>query len=488
MWISLISGLLTGAAFVNPAFFPLVYFSLVPFLWNLRQAQNYGQAAKTALLFAVPFFAVVLWWLNELNNFVPFWSTLAYAALVGYQSLLFLLFGVVAHYLKSIKRISWIMTWPAAFVVVDYLRTLGPYGVSAGGLGYSQTWALPMLQIARFTGVFGISFFLLVVNGLILSLVVSRRFRAVKLLALAALVAANFSFGSAVIHSYSAAQNNLPTVKLALVQGGVPQAERLQNWNNDYYFSIYRRLSCGAQAFHPQIYVWPETAFNNFIEGRTTFAQLAALSKDLDAGLIMGAPRAGEREYFNSAYFFANGKPLRDVYDKQVLVPFAEYLPLRPITYPVLSSTRMYESDYAPGKGATVFNLAGKRIGLLICFESTFPNPSRERVKAGADFLLTLTNDAWFGKSFGLQQHLQAGVLRAVENGAYFVQAANTGLSAAVDGVGCIQACSTVNAAQALIVKVKPRTGLTFYSQFGDVFVLVCFLGLAGLIAGQKFF
>jgi apolipoprotein N-acyltransferase len=378
-------------------------------------------------------------------------------------------------------------------VVVEYLRTLGPYGVTAGGLGYSQTQFLPMLQIARFGGAYGVSFFVLLVNGLILSLVISRRFRAIKLLALVVLVAANFLFGNMAIKSYdaaleAAALKDTALLKLALIQGGVPQKERLQNWNNDYYFSIYRQLSCAVQSSRPQIYVWPETAFNNFIEGRRAFAKLADLSRDLGAELIVGAPRTSRGKYYNSAYFFSRGDFSGGIYDKQVLVPFAEYLPLRPITYSFLSATQMYDTDYSPGQSATIFDVVGGRVGLLICFESTFPEPSRKRVQGGAGFLLTLTNDAWFGKSFGLQQHLRAGVMRAVENGAYFVQAANTGLSAAVDGTGRIRACSAVNAAQALVVELKPHVVKTFYSRYGDVFILVCFLGLAGLIAEEKFF
>jgi apolipoprotein N-acyltransferase len=205
----------------------------------------------------------------------------------------------------------------------------------------------------------------------------------------------------------------------------------------------------------------------------------------------VGAPRYQGDKYFNSVFAFDDSGKLSGVYDKQRLVAFGEYLPLRFITYPFLAATKMYGSDYFPGKGRGVIELAGQRLGMMVCFESTMPEIARHRINAGATFLLTLTNDAWFGSSFALNQHLQAGILRAVENEVYLVQAANTGISAFIDGVGRVKDKSEVNRAQFLIGEVRPRSALaspTFYARHGEMLVLVCGVFLFVLLVGRLVF
>lgn len=487
MILSIISGILTGVAFTNPAFFLLVYFSLVPFLGALLNAQSLKRTILCSFSFSFVFLGITLWWINTLNDFAAPFATLAFLALLIYQSLIFLVFSVTVHYLKQFRYIPNTIIIPMAFVAVEFLRSLGTYGITAGGLGYSQSAFLEMIQIAKYTGVYGVSFFLVLVNYLFLTILVSPRSKFGRVVTLVVIISANFIFGNMIIQEYDA---RLPEdgAKIAVVQGNIPQAKKLRNRNNADYFAKYQKISLDAHVYRPAIYVWPETALNNFIEGRPIMPKLRNLAVRLNAYLLLGAPRRRADRYYNAAFVFDRKGDLTDVYEKRKLVPFGEYLPYRWLLHPLLARTKMHEADYSPGGGGSVVQLGEERAGMMICFESTFPYIARARAKAGANFLLTVTNNAWFGRTYALSQHLQSGVLRAVENGVYFVQAANTGISFVVDGVGRLQTVSSVDEDAFLIAEIKKGYPTTFYTSFGDIFVLVCAGFVILLILGYIIF
>ncbi|MBU1767817.1 MAG: apolipoprotein N-acyltransferase, partial [Candidatus Omnitrophica bacterium] len=321
MLLSILSGVLCGLAFTNPSFFWLVYFALVPFLGVILAAKRAGRVFFAALFFALPFFGIVLWWMNELFAYAYFFANFAYFSLILYESLFLVGFGLTFYNLKKLKFIPYPLIAAAAFVVFEYLRSLGTFGITAGGLGYSQTAFLPMVQLARFFGSYGITFFIVLVNALLLSILVSKKGRLLKIALLIILISANYLFGSLLIKDYDA---KLPekSVKVAVIQGNIPQAVKLSNRNYNYYFDLYRKLSLKAHLLRPSIYVWPETALNNFIARRPIFGKLSNLAEELNAALIVGAPQRVERQYFNVAFCIGKDGKLKGVYQKQRLVPF----------------------------------------------------------------------------------------------------------------------------------------------------------------------
>jgi apolipoprotein N-acyltransferase len=163
-------------------------------------------------------------------------------------------------------------------------------------------------------------------------------------------------------------------------------------------------------------------------------------------------------------------------------VPFGEYVPLKRLLFfvgPLIEAV----SDFSAGTDPTVFDVGGRRLSVAICYESVYPAVSRAFVARGAELLVTITNDAWFGRSSAAYQHFEQGVLRAVEEGRYFVRAANTGISGAADPYGRVMVRTelfvpTVEAADVRLISTR-----TVYSRVGDVVVWVSLGLVAALVA-----
>jgi apolipoprotein N-acyltransferase len=163
------------------------------------------------------------------------------------------------------------------------------------------------------------------------------------------------------------------------------------------------------------------------------------------------------------------------------LVPFGEYVPLSPL-FPFFSSL-VGIGNITPGEEVVIFQLPRGKFGVLICFEVIFPELCREFVRNGADFMVTITNDAWFGKTSAPYQHLAQATFRSIENRMWLVRAANTGISAFVDPWGRIRKASGLFTREVLAEEIDLRGGaMTFYTQYGDVFAIFCSLLGIGLI------
>lgn len=224
---------------------------------------------------------------------------------------------------------------------------------------------------------------------------------------------------------------SLEALRVAVVQAEIPSrdvwdpARRLDHWNT--YVAMTSKLEPGGV----DLVVWPESAVPFLLDADVSSRRkLAGLAGTLGAAILLGAPRSestsdGEAVLHNSVYFFpADGsEPL--FYDKRRLLPFVETMPAVLAGLPL--STR-----YEAGKAAASFEVRGWRIAPLLCFEAVYPDYAREAVRGGADLLVNLSNDAWFARGAGPEQHFAMSVLRAVELRRPMVRAANGGISGAV--------------------------------------------------------
>jgi len=208
------------------------------------------------------------------------------------------------------------------------------------------------------------------------------------------------------------------------------------------------------------------TALNTWTAGSTLAIVAAAL-------LLMGAVGKQGEDYLNSAFYFhldTHGKGIREEYDKVHLVPYGEMVPFRSL-FPFIK--RMVEArgggEYLPGKGFPVFEVDGFRFGVLICFESTLAPLAREYAKAGADFTIVITNDAWFQKSTAPFQHAIQSAFRAIETGMPVVRATNTGWTSAFSANGKLLAGMPIYTRDTLIVDIHPGRHDTLYARWGDL-------------------
>ena len=361
---------------------------------------------------------------------------------------------------------------PSAWAVLEWIRTEIPvWGFGWNLLAYSQSSNLIFASLAGFVGAYGLSWLILFVNLAFLFLF-EFLFRHKKEDGILALISflilgtlLSFYFG---YQLRPAALSKSDTIRIASVQGNIPQEGKWNPENRDEIIRIYEGLSRFVPAEgKPDLIVWPEAAFPGYFNLDPKRERILKLSQELGVPILLGSPDleiirtprtvpgtagtgsqnlsrnvpgTGEvREIpYNSAYLVDKNEII-DRYDKIRLVSFGEYVPWRPF-FGLLGLERfaysLGVSDFEAGKDVKTFSLEDHHFSVLICFEDTFPFLARRSAEKGAEFLIIMTNDAWFGKSAAPYQHLQASVFRAVENGIPVIRSANTGVSAFIDREG----------------------------------------------------
>jgi apolipoprotein N-acyltransferase len=289
------------------------------------------------------------------------------------------------------------------------------------------------------------------------------------------------------------------TIRVGLVQGGVAQEDKwrpeLALENVDRHLELTRQ----AEAQGAELVVWPESAVPFYYDHTPALAErLREEVRSHGIHLIFGnddreiAP-AGEGRVFVGAKMLSPHGDLVLRYHKIQLVPFGEYVPLQPlITLGGRVAAKVIEqvADFTPGTEPVVGEALGHRLGVFICYEAVFPHLVRRFAAGGAELLVNITNDAWYGRTSAPHQHLAMTAFRAVENGRYLVRAANTGITAVVDPRGRVVARTSLFEATVLVRDVPLLKGSTFYARHGDVFAwaaLGATLALtASLLASQR--
>lgn len=451
MIFSALSGLLLALAFPKFSIAWLAWVALVPFLIALRQTARPAEAAANALVFGLFFFGFNLFWVTSLYRFAGWWAVVGWLALVIFQSIFIVVFALLArNYNFSV--------WAASifWVALEWLRAWGPFGVTAGGLGYSQANFLPLIQLASWTSVYGVTLLIFLFNISLADLLtkpVTRR-RGFVFAGIVILLFAVYFYGRAELLgnrriNFAVSKQVL---KVAIIQPNVDQFDRMDPRKIFTVFSLHEELT--RQAKGAELIIWPETAiFTYLLQDQSAFLRLQALAQETNAWLVFGTPFYDGKNSYNSIAVISPAGEVTSRYDKGHLVPFGEYLPFRPLLYQWLKYTGYFNGEFSPAVRANQLVIAGQKVGGAVCFESTFPDLMRQRAM-GSKFLLTVTNDAWFGSSAAAYQHLDSGVFRAVENRQYFIQAANTGFSALIDPYGRIVEKSELNRQQILTFKI----------------------------------
>jgi apolipoprotein N-acyltransferase len=237
----------------------------------------------------------------------------------------------------------------------------------------------------------------------------------------------------------------------------------------------YKRLTRKGYDFQPQLIVWPETSVPFFFQDNERFSPtIFSLAQEAGAVVVFGSPAYEQTDeginYYNRAYLLAPGDRSLKYYNKVHLVPFGEYVPLKKFLF-FIKRLVPAAGDFKAGDKIEPINHSPFSVGIIICFEAIFPELARAYARGGANILLNLTNDAWFGMTSAPYQHLSMAVFRAVENRIPMIRAANTGFSAFINHHGKIISLSPLFTENVLNGSVDiPNFPLTFYARFGDLF------------------
>jgi apolipoprotein N-acyltransferase len=399
------------------------------------------------------------------------------------------LFAAVAAWLLRRRRDAWRAPLLAAvWVAVELLRARGPTADPWLLLGYALVPRPVLLQAADLGGIYLLSFVVALVNAaLALSVTAGRSSGGTRPATIMAAAAVLFLLLYGQWRLATVLPDGLP-VPVTVVQGNNDLGAQ---WREEHYgagLQTYLDLSRQAltrDAGMPHLLVWPESAVTFFLAREPVYlAQIETLLAERGTTLIAGAPHYEDPDpalpaYFNSAFAVGPGG-VTARYDKQRLLPFAEYFPLRFIEFLRRRFDRV--RSFTAGGEALLLPTPLGPTAVVICFEAVFPELVRARMRAGATALVNLSNDAWLGRGSGPAQHFAMVVPRAVEERTWIVRATTTGISALIDPTGVVRAGAPPDVATAISGEVFPGTTPTLYRRWGDWFALSC-LGAVAVAA-----
>jgi apolipoprotein N-acyltransferase len=491
----MLSGLLLAAAFPKLDQTYLLIFALVPLFWALR-----GKSLKAGfwlgLVAGLAHFTAMLYWIvfvTHVFGHLPLVASIGILLLLaGYLSLYPAVFGLGITWgeRRGLGLIWWApVLWVTLEMGQTYIISGFPWDLLGNGLFLHPL----LLQLADITGVYGLSFLIVLVNATLYLLFYPPRGKAVPVkqaVVVALLLAAWVGYGYYRLAQVDALAAASPKIKVAVCQGNLKQGEK---WKKEMVLTTLDRYAELTQRVKgARLIIWPETSAPFFFMRTPDLdARIRDIAKESGAYLLFGSPAfeltsEGER-YFNRAYLLNPQGETIGSYDKAHLVPYGEYVPLRRF-FPFIGKMVPMVGDFAEGPVGATVSLPEGAIGPLVCYESIFPYLSRAQVKNGARLLVNITNDAWFGKTAAAYQHLSMAVIRAAENHVCLARAANTGISAFIDGAGRLLWTSEIYVPDAHAVELPWLPGGSLYTRIGDVFAWACVIicGLALVFARRR--
>ena len=464
--------------------------ALAPLLAVTEKCRSYRAACGLGLLSGFTFYYIELYWIT--NSIAGFTSLpgpvviLVMALLALYMGLYLAFFCGAWHILNKLpalrapgSKIIAALAGAAIWILLEDLRSLFLGGFPWHPLGLTQidnplfTWLLPLGGVRLLSGLI-----ILTNIGIYLSCgaLWQKRFRrtalysAVLLLPIIGLaLAGNHSNKSLLRQPTPARHRENRTLRVALIQPNILQKEKWRPENREKIINKMLSMTRQSLSANPDLIIWPEAALPLLLEKEIgIYNFLKHFSAENHVGLMLGSPRlvkqsgASEKKLFNSIFLISPTRPPQ-IYNKIKLVPYGEYTPLSTL-FPFISKI-VPGLDYSSGENIKNFAFKDLKIAPSVCFEGVFPAFTAGFFAAGADLLINLTNDAWFGDSPGPRQHLKNIRLRALENRCTICRCANTGISAIINPEGRSEQLLPLNQAGIITAEVTGRHKPTFYAE-----------------------
>lgn len=486
-FLPFLSALLLFFSFAPFDLFFLTWFAFIPLFFFLFNTKDYKTTLKGGFIFGFfYFFGNTYWIYHSLYNFgsVPLILSIAIVALLAcYLALYPTVFSLIyKNLIRSNLPTAFYapFIWVSLEVIRTYLFTGFPWAV----VGYSQYKFLTIIQISDITGVYGVSYLILLFNCFIFDFIL---FKSLKkqhpLVSHIPIVISSFLVILIFILSITYGLKKLgesineKSFTVALIQGSIPQQQKWDFKKAEDIISIYKNLTIEARKYSPQIVVWPETAVPFIFEKNKYFTNdLLNFVKNEKIYLLFGTIMERQKDKFtNSAVLINPDGEIVYFYDKIHLVPFGEYVPLRKILF-FIDKLTVGIGDYEKGDSFSVGITPFGRFATLICYEIIFPEQVKKFCQKGINFIVNITNDAWFGNTSGPYQHFAISVFRAVENRKPLIRTANSGISGLIDDRGRVLYKTKLFERTYIVFEIKTNNKITFFAKYGEFFTYVCFV------------
>ncbi|HEX7320537.1 MAG TPA: apolipoprotein N-acyltransferase [bacterium] len=488
VFLVLLSALLLSLSFHPLPLHFLAWVGLVPVLFVIDRATP-RRAFAIGLAFGSCFALFSLFWIIFLQ--IP--ATVKLIMIFGVV-LLFLYHGLffAVSFAASVQTSLWCL--PLFISGLELVKGIGEIGFPWLSLGYSQTHYPLVIQQASVYGLYGLSLWLVLLNVAVYKLLRARKWQYA--------IAAILIFCAPVVYGAFRMKSQAGGHRLVvgIVQPNIDPNLKFTRELRDQTFNRLLDLSARCVEYARvqyrapcDIIIWPESATPIFLKSANVFQKkVFAFVDSVQTPLLSGTPiyDQNHKNIYNGAVLMEPGSVLRQEYRKVHLVPFGEHIPYDRYV-PLFRKVDLGEGDYDPGSDFTVFRLKNAAFSCLICFESIFPELSRRFVREGAHFLVNITNDGWFGRISGSQQHNDMAILRAVENGVPLVRCANTGISMVTDEYGRILGTCGLFKEDILVREIYPDHSKTVYNTVGDLLpvgslIIATALLLASIVAPFK--
>jgi apolipoprotein N-acyltransferase len=468
-------------------------FSLFPFaltgpalLFLLWLDSDPRRAFWEGWLYGVGLFGGGVFWMHisidqfgGIGTFFPIALTLLFTVVMAlYYGLVGWLGQRLATRSGGVRRL--LLVFVPLWLLLEWLRGWFLTGFPWLALGYSQI-DTPLRGYAPLLGVHGVSLAVLLSSALVLLLTdVRRRFAALTALVIL------WAGGWGLAHWHWTESAGAP-LRVSLIQGGIPQEQKWRPERLAPTLELYVRLT--RANWRSNLIIWPETAVPALLHqvDGVLLQPLAREAREHGSQLLLGIPvweKQGER-FYNA--MVARGTD-EGAYYKRHLVPFGEFMPLREWLQPLVELLAIPMSNFSAGEDTRpLLRLAGYPAGVSICYEDAFGEEVIQALPEAA-FLVNASNDAWFGDSIALPQHLEIARMRALESGRYLLRVTNTGITALIGPGGELPAVAPPFRQAVLTGEILPLAGLTPYAVVGNWAVVLSALVLLGwgLLPGRK--
>jgi apolipoprotein N-acyltransferase len=368
---------------------------------------------------------------------------------------------------------------PFFWVAIEFFRDRVT-GVPWQPLGGAQVDNIPFARIAEITGVYGLSFAVMLVNcAFTAALLLSGR-RRINLLVSATAAAVALQMGI-----FAKPAPFSPTRQAVLLQPSIPVLDPSE-WTPQFFDNTIGKMArvtvdeVGKRSLDdPGLIIWPEAPTPFFVGEQKFQSWVATIARSTNSYMVIGTTAQAESVspetplIYNSALIVDPNGHNMGRYDKIHLVPFGEFVPFKRFLFFASKLTREI-GEFGRGKERMAFELDGSKAGVFICYESIFPNEVRQFTTNGAQVLINISNDGWYGETGAPFQHLQMARMRAIENHRWILLDTNNGVTAVIDPFGRLVKVAPRNVNMALTAPYSPVTEVTVYSRFGDVFAWAC--------------
>ena len=466
-----LAGILLGVSRLPIHLGVLVFFGFIPLFSFFDDLPKTKQILKAAIVFAVTYTLVSLHWI----------SLVTLGGFFGLFFLFSLYFYIVFFFISK----SWVAFPKIRFLIFlcfwmsfEFLQNFGEFRFPWFNVGYSLADYLPFIQPAEIGGIYLLSVLIISVNFLIWKM--KDDFKK-SLIFLCCLILLWAGFGFIRLKTITLKETD---TRISLVQVSIPQKMKWEDSYLDTTLVRYEKFTHQAAESHPALIIWPEAALPRYTLRDTTYRDFVKdFAQEIDVDIFLGMPHykfvgdahPNRYEFYNSATLFDKTGKVHPYYVKNFVVPFGERMPF--LKYlPFLWNVHLGQANWEYGKEQTFYQVNNYTYSPLICFEIAFEELTTKMAKHGVDFIVNITNDAWFYRSAGTYQHAVMTKFRAVETRRMIYRCANTGYSMVVSPTGevlqQIELFEQVTINQNLIIYDKKSFFTKFFPKYPFVFVL----------------